>query len=63
MAKSSVSLSHPDEGPPNFAVKCEEFLRGMERQKLLAREMIETVRRMCDRAEQMRKPPRQLFTP
>jgi hypothetical protein len=43
--------------PENFAAKCGELLRGMEEQKALAREMIETARRMCDRAAEMRKPP------
>lgn len=41
----------------NFAAKCGELLRGMEQQKALAREMIETARRMCDRAAEMRKAP------
>ncbi|HEV2401880.1 MAG TPA: hypothetical protein VGS27_33410 [Candidatus Sulfotelmatobacter sp.] len=30
----------------------------MEQQKALAREMVETARQMCDRAAEMRKPPR-----
>lgn len=61
MAKSHVYLTHSEQEQTNFATKCEEFLRGMERQKLLAREMIETARTMCDRAQEMRKPPRQVF--
>ena len=62
MAKPQVSLTHSQQEYTNFTAKCEGFLRGMEQQKLLAREMIETARSMCDRAQQMRKPSRQVFT-
>lgn len=35
-----------------------ESLRRMEDQTSLAREMVKRVHEMCDRAEEMRKPPR-----
>lgn len=38
-------------------IRCEESLRRMEEQTLLAREMVKTVHEMCHRAEEMRKPP------
>ena len=41
-----------------FAMKCGGWIRRAKQQKARAREMIETIRQMCDRPQQMRKPPR-----
>ena len=41
-----------------FAMKCDGWIRRAEQQKSRARAMVETMRKMCDRAAQMRKPPR-----
>jgi hypothetical protein len=47
----------PRQAAVNFAMKCDYYMRRAEEQKALAREMINNVRRMCDRAVQMRKSP------
>ncbi len=40
----------------SLRMKCDKWLRSMEEQKILAREMIRTARTMCDRAAQMSRP-------
>jgi hypothetical protein len=41
----------------NLRIRCNDCLRHMEEQTSLARDMIKRVHEMCNRAEQMRKPP------
>ena len=52
---SSNKEEHPAVG---LRVRYAEFSRRMEEQASLAREMVKRVQEMCDRAEEMRKPPR-----
>ena len=46
----------------DFAVKCRDWLRNIEEQKVHA-EMINRVRQMCDQAKEMRKPARDFILP
>jgi len=48
-----------ERGPARISlrIRCEDSLQRMEEQTSLARDMIERVHEMCNRAEEMRKPP------
>lgn len=46
-----------------FALKCHDWLRNLEQQKVRAREMLNRVREMCDQAKEMRKPARNFILP
>ena len=50
-----ASPEKSEQGTLTFAMKCDGWIRRAEQQKSRAREMIETMRKMCDRAAQMRK--------
>ena len=54
----ALSPDQPLQPPVNLVRKCRKWLTTMENQKVIAREMIETARNMCSRAEEMRRPPR-----
>ena len=50
----------PEESTPRFRrvlIPLEDYMQRAEQQKVLAQEMVERVRAMCDRAEEMSKGP------
>jgi transposase-like protein len=54
----TASHEETEQQPLRFAMKCKGWIRRAEQQKARAREMIEAMQKMRDRAAQMRKPPR-----
>lgn len=52
-----TSLYERERTHTKLRIRCAESLRHMEEQTSLAREMIKRVHQMCERAEEMRKPP------
>lgn len=52
-----AKLKKPSADAPQtkFALQCDAYLRSSKQQQTLAREMIQRVREMCERAAQMRK--------
>lgn len=59
MTKSNILLSDERKRVGiRLRLRCDELFRRTEEQASLAREMIKEVHEMCNRAEQMRKPPR-----
>lgn len=51
------SSNEPDRVRTSLRIKWEESLRRTNEQTSLARDMVERIREMCDRADEMRKPP------
>ena len=57
-------MANPKNTSPNeesvritLRIRCEESFRRVEEQGSLARQMIKRIQEMCNRAEEMRKPP------
>lgn len=62
MAIRKISIS-AHQSKVEFALKCHDWIRNLEQQKMRAKEMLNTAREMCDQAKEMRKPARNFVLP